>query len=123
MENKHLSPHKNLKAWKSAMNLVQKVYLLTDTFPNTERYGLVAQMRRAAISIPSNIAEGANTATKKHFAHFLTLALGSLSELDTQLELSKLLNFAPDQNCFDINECMETTKKLVYGLRKSLLEQ
>jgi four helix bundle protein len=81
-------PHKNLKAWQLAMDIAEKIYSTTESFPSDEKFGLVSQMRRSAISIPSNIAEGAGRHTKKEFMNFLHIAQGSLSELDTQLELS-----------------------------------
>src|SRR5512139_1572882 len=81
-------PHKRLEAWKMSMELAELVYRVTREFPFEERYGLTAQMRRAAVSIPSNIAEGAARSTKRDFINFLYTARASLSELDTQLQLS-----------------------------------
>jgi four helix bundle protein len=78
-------PHYNLQAWKSAMALVKDVYVLTREFPKEEIYGLVSQMRRAAVSVPSNLAEGAARNGAKEFIQFLGVAKGSLSELETQL--------------------------------------
>ena len=75
------------------MKLAEAVYKLTSGFPSEERFGLTSQMRRAAVSIPSNIAEGAARASKKELLHFLIIARGSLSELDTQITLAKNLNF------------------------------
>jgi len=77
-------PHKRLDAWKLSMDLVIDVYQTTDRFPSQEKYGLTDQIRRATISIPSNIAEGAARQTKKEFTNYLHMAQGSLSELDTQ---------------------------------------
>ena len=83
-------PHKKLDAWKLSMDLVIDVYRVTDKFPSHEKYGLIDQIRRATISIPSNIAEGAARQTKKEFSNYLHIAQGSLSELDTQIELARL---------------------------------
>jgi four helix bundle protein len=81
--------HKNLDVWKEAMNLAKQIYLTTGNFPKQETYGLTAQIRRSALSIPSNIAEGAARNSHKEFIQFLYISLGSLSELETQLLLSK----------------------------------
>jgi len=76
-------PHKKLDVWQIAMSLVAEVYRITETLPASERFGLTNQIRRAAVSIPSNIAEGARRNTKKEFINFLYMAQGSLGELDT----------------------------------------
>jgi four helix bundle protein len=76
--------HKDLDVWKKSMNLVVLIYDITSKFPSDERFGLTSQMRRAAVSIPSNIAEGAARKGDKEFIQFLMIALGSLSELETQ---------------------------------------
>jgi four helix bundle protein len=75
--------HKDLDVWKRSMDLVVKVYQITKLFPDTEKYGLTSQMRRAAVSIPSNIAEGAARKGDKEFIQFLYISIGSLSELET----------------------------------------
>ena len=89
-------PHKKLDVWTSAMDLTQHIYQVTDRFPMKEQYGLSNQIKRAAVSIPSNIAEGAARHSKKEFIQFLHIAKGSLSELDTQLELAKRLEYVRD---------------------------
>jgi four helix bundle protein len=94
-------PHHQLKVWKDAMVLVRRVYELSATFPDDERFGLTAQMRRCAISVPSNIAEGAARASAKEFARFLMFARGSLSELDTQLRIAHDLGFAETSDVLD----------------------
>ncbi len=89
-----MATHENLDIWKQSIDFVSSVYLSTKDYPYEEKYGLVSQMRRAAISIPSNIAEGAARKTDKEFVQFLHIALGSLSELDTQLIISENLGFS-----------------------------
>ena len=79
--------HRDLVAWQEAMNLVEVVYRKTDRFPAREIYGLTAQIRRAAISVPSNIAEGAGRNSSREFFQYLGIATGSLAELETQLDL------------------------------------
>jgi len=119
MKSKH--PHKNLDAWKKAMDLVTEVYRITSKFPKEEIYGLISQLRRASVSVPSNIAEGAAGRTNADFARFLTMALGSLSEMDTQIEISYRLNYI-EINKFDILiEKVDQCKSIVFGLKKSVL--
>ena len=83
---------KELTVWKRSMELAKQVYLLTESLPASERYGLVDQMRRSAVSIPSNIAEGRNRGTRKDFAQFLRIAIGSAAELETQLLLCEQIH-------------------------------
>ena len=85
--------HKDLEIWKLGIELVEKVYEITAEFPKEEIYGLTNQMRRAAVSIPSNISEGAARSSKKEFVQFLYVALGSLAELETQAMISEKLNY------------------------------
>jgi four helix bundle protein len=84
---------KDLEVWKVSMDLVLKVYEITRQFPKSEQFGLASQLQRAAISVPSNIAEGSGRGTKRDFAHFLDQARGSLFEVITQLEISRSLNY------------------------------
>lgn len=88
--------HHKLEAWKHAMQLVKTVYTTTSGFPDSELYGLTSQMRRAAVSVPSNIAEGAARETTAEFLRFLYIARGSLAELETQLLIAKDLGFSKD---------------------------
>src|SRR2546422_9855985 len=106
-------PHKRLDAWKLSMDLVIDVYQMTDRFPGQEKYSLIDQIRRATISIPSNIAEGAARQTKKEFANYLHMAQGSLSELDTQLELARRLGYLDDENWRIFDERMERIDKVI----------
>ncbi len=85
--------HKDLDIWKLGIEFVEKIYKTTANFPKEEIYGLTSQLRRAAISFPSNIAEGAARHSKKEFIHFLYISLGSLSEIETQLILASKLNY------------------------------
>lgn len=88
-----IKTYKDLLVWKRSVSLATKIYLVTEKFPKSEIYGIISQMRRCAVSIPSNIAEGRNRRTRKDFAQFLRIALGSAAELETQTEISKNLNF------------------------------
>ena len=88
-----IASYRDLKVWQSAMDMVQGVYLITEQFPNSETYGLSSQMRRAAISVPSNIAEGHARDSTKEYLRFISVAMGSLAELETQFLLSERLNY------------------------------
>ncbi len=98
MENGESSkrPHERLDVWRNSMDLVEKVYTLSSSFPDVERFGLCAQMRRAAISVPSNIAEGAARRSTPEYIRFLSIARGSLSEISTQLHIARRLGYASD---------------------------
>ena len=109
-------PHEQLEAWKFAMQLVKAVYELTADFPAEERYGLSQQIRRAAVSIPSNIAEGAGRNGAKEYSHYIGVARGSLAELETQMHLSVMRGFTTaDHAAFDL---ADRTGKLLTGLYK-----
>ena len=110
--------HHNLKVWQEAMQLVKAVYAATTSFPKEESYGLTSQIRRAAISIPSNIAEGAARTGTKEFLRFLSIARGSLSELETQIILAKELNFKKSNN--ELLEKINDVFGLLGGLMNSL---
>ena len=107
--------HHDLVAWRLAVSLVKEIYRLTEQFPASEMYGLSSQLRRAAVSVPSNMAEGAARATEKEFAHFLVLARASLSEIDTQLVIAKELGY------MDSDEVIQETMDRVFGLIGGLL--
>ena len=112
-------PHKQLKAWQLGMEIARDVYKLTQLFPTEEKYGIVSQMKRCSVSIPSNIAEGAARNSKKEFVNFLHIASGSLSELDTQLELSKRLNFINEKTWKELDVKLLEADKILSGLIRS----
>lgn len=95
-----LRTHKDLDVWKEGIDLVAKVYEIIRGFPKEEKYGLVDQIKRSVVSIPSNIAEGAARNSKKEFIQFLFVSLGSISELETQLIIADRLGFLSDKRCF-----------------------
>ncbi len=94
--------YRDLIAWKKAMRLVREIYGITRTFPRDEMYGLTNQLRRAAVSVPSNIAEGQARLSQKEFHHFLSLARGSLAELETQLLIAQDLGYTSSE----MSECV-----------------
>jgi four helix bundle protein len=115
-----IRPHYRLEAWKESITLVKAIYEATKTFPKEETYGLASQMRRAAISVPSNIAEGAARTGSREFAQFLNVSRGSLSELETQLLIAVELRYiAADHNVF---ARLDKVSRLLTGLHKSVKE-
>ncbi|WP_295438743.1 four helix bundle protein [uncultured Thiodictyon sp.] len=113
--------HKDLRVWQQAMTLAETVYQATKTFPSDERFGLTSQMRRAAVSVPSNIAEGRGRGTDAEFIRFCRIAYGSLMELETQAELAHRLGFLPNGSLAPImNSCIEVGRML-NALRSSLV--
>lgn len=112
-------PHKKLDVWTLSMELSRVIYRLTASYPSEERLGLVSQMRRAAVSIPSNIAEGAARDSSNEFRNFLSIARGSLSELDTQLDLSQGLGLITDVSRSEIDRSMTRIDKMLYALHQS----
>ena len=113
-------PHRNLVAWKKAMDLVMVIYTETKTFPKEETFGLTSQLRRAAVSVLLNIAEGAADRTVQQFANFLSNAIGSLNEIDTQLEIAYRLGYLKQDAYDSLYEIVDECIALTYGLRKSI---
>lgn len=109
-------PHKRLNVWKQAVELSLLIYQTTEKFPREERYSITDQMRRAATSIATNIAEGAARKSKREFARFLHMARGSLSELDTQLEIVKRLGYLDDESWGILDARMNEIDKMLSGL-------
>ncbi len=112
-----LNTHKELDVWKKSMDLVEEIYRATNHFPNIEKFGLINQLRRCAISVPSNIAEGAARNSDKEFIQFCYISLGSLSEMETQLLIAEKLNYTQNH---DILEKVVEIRRMLLGLIKYL---
>lgn len=108
--------YRNLIVWQKAMDLTVLVYRLTKSFPASELYGFISQIRRAASSIPANIAEGSRRRTAKDQLHFFVMAFGSGSELETHLELSKRLEFAPSKSFVAIEALLDEVMRMLNRL-------
>ena len=115
-----MKTHKDLDGWKNSIKLVTEIYRITSDYPKEELYSLTSQMRRSAVSIPSNIAEGAARNYNKEFIQFLYIALGSLSELETQLIISVNLQFLNDSKFEELNNKMIEIRAQLNGLIKYL---
>ena len=118
-ENK-VRTHRDLDVWKKSIDLVTLIYKYTADYPKDEMYGLTSQIRRCAVSIPSNIAEGSARTTRKDFSHFLAIALGSVAELETQLIISKNLNYLPETVLNELMPELISIRRMTLGLRKSI---
>ncbi len=115
-----MRPHHKLEAWSKAVDLVTDVYKKTDTFPKEERYGLTSQIRRAAVSIPANIAEGAGRHSRKEFAHFLSNSQGSASELETELIIAHRLGYLDEASFSGLVSEVDRIGRLITGLSRHL---
>ena len=111
---------KNLKVWQKGIDLVVETYTKTERFPKEELFGLTSQIKRSAISIPSNIAEGSGRGTDKDFNRFLDVALGSSFELETQLIIANRLKFLQDDDFSSLSNQLDEEQKMIIGLQKKL---
>lgn len=118
--NMEVKSYKDLTVWQKAIDLAESIYRITALFPNEERFGLINQMRRCAVSISSNIAEGKGRNSLNDYIHFLYMARGSLFELETQLTLSKKLNFVEQSE--EIEELINEVRKMLHALINKLKE-
>jgi four helix bundle protein len=118
-----ISRFRELRAWQLGMDLTERVYLLTNSFPKTEIYGLTSQIRRCAVSVPSNLAEGHGRTSGKEFLQFIAIAYGSVCELETQILLSHRLKYIEDIELETISTLLTETSKTIRGLQKAIRER
>ena len=114
---------RNMKVWQLAMVLVEDVYRVTTTFPVQERFGLTSQLRRAAVSVPSNIGEGKRRKREKVFAHHLDIALGSQGELEVQLDIAKRVGLLKEADFVRLQQQTEEVGRMLNGLISSIQDQ
>ena len=119
----HTYSFEKLEAWQAARDLSVKLYTLTSTFPAVEKYGITQQLRRAAISVASNISEGTGRYAPKEQGHFYAISYGSLMELLNQVIISKDLNFITTAEYDDLRTSIETLSAIISGLRKHTLSK
>jgi len=115
-----MKTHKDLDVWKISIEMVTMIYQITGNFPKEEMYGLTNQMRRSAVSVPSNIAEGAGRNSSKEFVQFLHFAIGSLSELETQLIIAFNLKYISNEQKQKMDVIMNSIFKMLSGLVQSV---
>ncbi len=118
-----ISSFRDLRVWQAGLNLVESVYRLTQAFPSHELYGLAAQIRRAAVSIPSNIAEGHTREHSREYLHHLSIAQASLAELETQLEIATRLEYISRDQLEKISNEASALGRQLYSLRNALLKK
>jgi four helix bundle protein len=118
--NNDMRSHKDLDVWRAAIDLARDIYELTRTYPKDEQYGMVSQMRRSAVSFASNIAEGAARQSKKEFIQFLYVAVGSASELDTQIEISKVAKLVDAKRLDAVQTQLTRVIMMLRGLIRAL---
>jgi four helix bundle protein len=121
IERKKVEGYKDLLVWQKGIQLAKEVYRITQTFPNEEKFGLVSQMRRAAVSIPSNIAEGQARHTTKEFVQFVSHAEGSVAEMDTQLILALELGYCSEERGAGASGLLSDLRKMLNALRRTLV--
>ncbi len=114
---------KDLLVWQKSVDLVENIYDFTKYFPKEELYGLTSQIRRAAISVPSNIAEGSSRKSTKEFIRFLNIANGSLMELETQAIIAQKLGMLTEENSLFIVNSAEEVSRMIHGLNTSLAKK
>lgn len=115
-----INSYQDLIVWQKSFDLAKKIYKVTNFFPKSEIYGLTSQMRRASISIPSNIAEGFVRKSKNEFSHFISIAFGSGAESETQLLLSKDLKFITSKDFNELNDLLKEIMKMLNSLLNKL---
>ena len=115
-----MNSYKELIVWQKSFSLVREIYILTEKFPKSEIYGLYSQMRRSAVSIPSNIAEGYCRGSRKEFSQFLNIAFASGAELETQIMLAKSLKFVKDEDAEKAEALLSEAMKMLNVLMKKL---
>ena len=113
-------PHRKLAVWNKSVELSVLIYQITEAFPKHEQYGLTSQMRRSAVSIASNLAEGAARSGRKELTHFLNIARGSLGELDTQVEIAVRVGYLSTELRNDLDSMMMNVDRLLYGFWKKV---
>ena len=114
----NMRPHQKLEAWLKATDFVVEVYKSTERFPKEEKFGLTSQIRRTAVSVPANIAEGAGRQSDKEFAHFLSNAQGSASELETELIIAYRLGYLDETAFVELHCSLDRIGRLIAGLSR-----
>lgn len=120
MSLEKIKSYRDLIAWQKSMKLVTDIFLVTEEFPNSQLYTLTNQLQRAAISIPSNIAEGFSRKTSRNFLHFLSISMGSLYEVQTQIEIAQNIGYMNDEQKDEIMEQTIEIEKILHGLMRSI---
>jgi len=120
VEERRIQTHRDLKVWQLGMEIAELIYQTTKAFPDDERFGLISQLRRAAVSIPANISEGnARDSTKEYLRH-LSIAVGSLAEIETLVDLARRLSFGQSSSIHTLSELLSEERRMLRGLQRSI---
>jgi four helix bundle protein len=112
--------HRDLNVWRLGMEIAERIYALTQSFPNEEKFGITNQLRRAAASVPANVAEGNGRDSTKEYLRFLSIAVGSLAEIETFLELAVRLHFGDRDKINELVDLIGEERRMLRGLQRSL---
>lgn len=112
--------YKELKIWIKGIDLAESIYKTVSNFPDSEKYGIISQLKRASISVSSNIAEGASRKSQKEFSHFLSISLGSLFEIETQLVIANRIKYITDKTLEELTEQINEIIKMIIGFKRQL---
>ena len=115
-----MRPHERLEVWERAVDFVVRIYRMTESFPREEKFGLTSQIRRAAVSVPANIAEGAARQSSKEFNYFLSIAQGSVSELATEILIARRLGYVDEQTYLIDDDELASIGRMILGLARSV---
>lgn len=112
--------YKELKIWIKGIDLAESIYKTVSEFPDSEKYGIISQLKRASISVSSNIAEGASRESQKEFSHFLSISLGSLFEIETQIVIANRIKYINDETLKELIEQINELIKMIIGFKRQL---
>ena len=115
-----MRPHERLEVWERAVEFVVRIYRMTETFPREEKFGVTSQIRRAAVSVPANIAEGAARESSREFNYFLSIAQGSVSELATEILIARRLGYVNEQTYRADDDELASIGRMIFGLARSV---
>jgi four helix bundle protein len=119
-DQKKIQSHRDLNVWQTGMDIAERAYELSREFPKDEMYGLTSQVRRAAVSVPANIAEGNARSSTKEYLHLLSISVGSLAEVETYLELAIRLHYGQPAAIRELEELIGEERRMLRGLQRSL---
>ncbi len=118
-----MRPHEKLEVWNRAVDFVTSIYRASENFPREEKFGLTSQARRAAVSVPANIAEGAGRRSPREFIHFLSNSQGSATELATELVIARRLGFLSEEDYHDLSSELDNIGRMIFGLSQHLRQK
>jgi four helix bundle protein len=119
-DSQSIKTHRDLSVWQLGMDIAERIYQLTRVFPDDERFGLISQLRRAAVSVPANIAEGNARSSTREYLHHLSVAVGSLAEVETFLDLALRLGYGQPKSIHELTDTLGEERRMLRGLQRSV---